>query len=341
MNFQHKKIEICGQPTKFFGYSWDPFYASLNDEWDGNRSLQTYLSEHVADGATILDVGANIGTTSIMMSRAIKDARIVAIEPTPAGFACLKQNIEANQIPNCSVIQAAIGDAIGTTLFHQSTYIAGSHMVSADHPTIHEESHAIRVDLLTIDEVVNREHLRKVDFIKIDVEGFEPAVIRGAAKTIEKFNPVVFVEFNAFTIAAFGEGNPRAFLNQLRATFSAIAYDRAGERVLIRTDMDALGFLNHNMTQAGCVSDLICGKDLSQVAHVRVIRSPQTLPSYSDEELRALSAAHAAERKRAEEFENSLSWRVTKPLRLLSRLMRGPRDTAKMKNDTLTAPPRN
>lgn len=328
MNFQHKQIDICGQATEFFGYSWDPFYVSLSDAWDGNRSLQTYLSEHVPDGATIIDVGANIGTTAIMMNRTIRNAHIVAIEPTPAGFACLQRNIEANKIQNCNLIQAAMGDTIGTTLFHQMPYIAGSHVVTSEHPTIHEEAHAIRVDLLTIDEVVEREKLSRVDFIKIDVEGFEPSVIRGAAKTIAKFNPAVFVEFNAFTIVSFGEGSPRAFLNQLRAMFSAIAYDRAGERIMIRTDMDALGFLSHNMTQSGCVSDLICANELSKVAHIRVPRSTETLPVHANETLTAIAAAHAAERQRADELENSISWKITKPLRKLSLMVRGPRDTS-------------
>jgi FkbM family methyltransferase len=325
MNFEHKKIAICGQSTDFFGFGWDPFYASLNDHWDGNRSLQTYLSEHVDDGATIIDVGANIGTTAIMMSRTIPRARIIAIEPTPAGFACIEKNILANKIPNCQLVQAAAGDRAGSTLFHQSTYIAGSHMVSADHPTIHQEEHAIRVPITTIDDIVDQYDLDRVDFIKIDVEGFEPAVMRGAIRTIERFQPAFFIEFNAFTIAAYGDGNPRAFLNYLRATFPALAYDRGDERILIRTDLDALAFLNYNMTQAGCVSDIICSNDRSRVAHSRV-RYSETTAYPTEETLNDLIAAHAAERARADEFENSTSWKITQPLRRLSHMVRGPKN---------------
>lgn len=345
MFFQRKSINICGTETTIFGYDWDPFFKGLGATWDGNRSLRNCLIESVDDGSVIVDVGANIGTTAMLMSRIVPQSRIIAIEPTPAGFACLKENVEANKLSNCTIIQAAAGDHLGTTLFHQSNYIAGSHIVTSEHPTIREEAHAIKVDICTIDSIVERESLERVDFIKIDVEGFEPGVLRGAERTIEKFNPIVFVEFNAFTLCAFGEGSPREFLKYLRAKFSVLAYDKGEERILIRTDTDALGFLHYNMTQAGCVSDLICAHDRAillpdrskAIRHIDRLDSELLALRHSadkrefahEAEMLALQRstdgrelAHAAEKGRADEFEKSLSWRVTKPLRKLSSVVR-------------------
>jgi hypothetical protein len=126
--------------------------------------------------------------------------------------------------------------------------------------------------------------------------------------------------------------------------------------------MDALGFLNYNMTQAGCVSDLICANDRARVAHSRLERPTErelvvaeqlseTTAKLSEayrelsktsaalldttttlydvtvvlrERTRTLegtSVAHAAERSRADEFEHSLSWKVTAPLRRMRKFL--------------------
>lgn len=70
---------------------------------------------------------------------------------------------------------------------------------------------SVVVPMGTVDGIVDALGLDRVDFIKVDVEGFEPQVLKGALQTIERFNPIIYLEFNSWCLMAFGETNPMLF----------------------------------------------------------------------------------------------------------------------------------
>ena len=110
----------------------------------------------------------------------------------------------------------------------------------------------------TFDAFVKAHSVERIDFIKIDVEGFEIDVLRGARETIERLKPSLLIEFNAFTMVGFRDINPRDLLRLLREMFPYVYRFKDGQSLLVDSDRAALGFIHDNLVSAGCVDDLYC-----------------------------------------------------------------------------------
>ena len=99
-----------------------------------------------------------------------------------------------------------------------------------------------------------------IDLIKIDVEGFEIDVLRGAEMTLARCKPLVFVEFNAWTLMAIRNINPREFLDYIGARFPFVyRYGQDGALMQLGTAEERISFLADNVIHHGCVDDLIIG----------------------------------------------------------------------------------
>jgi len=145
------------------------------------------LYELIKPGMTILDVGANIGETSLMFSRLTGDqGQVFAFEPDPDTFSHLKEHLASNKAQNVNPIQFALGDVPGTFfLGHNANNTAGNRI---------SNEHGKEITVTTADKFVPSLQLHQIDFIKIDIEGFEVRMLKGAAATIEKYKPVMFIE---------------------------------------------------------------------------------------------------------------------------------------------------
>lgn len=134
-------------------------------------------------GGIAVDVGACIGDTALTLSKAVGEAgMVIAIEPNPEAYECLKFNRDL-LMPNVQVVFGAVGDKQGTVRFHASPNAGASHVTDGGD-----------IPLNTLDNLLF--DIGQVDFIKIDVEGYEPNVLRGAAKTLSKYKPDLLLEVN-------------------------------------------------------------------------------------------------------------------------------------------------
>jgi len=142
----------------------------------------------VQPGRTILDVGANIGVHTIDLSHLVGPAGAVhAFEPQRLMFQVLCANVALNSLTNVFAHQVAVGATSDTLLVPsldpgQRNNYGGLSLV--DHQP------GERVPLVTIDSL----DLPDCQFIKIDVEGMETEALRGAAATIARFRPILYVE---------------------------------------------------------------------------------------------------------------------------------------------------
>jgi len=181
------------------------FMFNRNDLFIG-RSLDMYgewcepelvtLETFLRAGDTVIDVGANIGTHAIPFSHLVgKTGKVIAFEPQRHVFQLLCGNAAINAAENIHCFQKAVGDhpdSIYTPVIRQgTTFNFGA--VSLENINKGE-----KVDLITLDSL----NLDACRLIKIDVEGMEPKVIEGARKTIETFNPFLFVECNTIDNAS-------------------------------------------------------------------------------------------------------------------------------------------
>ena len=146
-------------------------------------------------GDVVLDLGSYSGLTSIAFSKAVGPAgRVIALEPDPVNHAAARTNIEMhrrlNTLDNIVLMQAAVSDVAGF-LDLSSEGAMGSAVSSV---VGNYRGRITRVESLTLMDLVERNRLDRVDFIKMDIEGSEEAVLRGGADLFRRHRPRVIVE---------------------------------------------------------------------------------------------------------------------------------------------------
>lgn len=168
------------------------------------------------DSEVILDIGANIGCTTLLFGGLSKI--VYAFEPSQTTFAFLERNISCSGLMNIFLHNIGLGDESGETTLtfapsnRSGGFISNQIQVSAGH-TVE------KVILHRLDDVVKSLNLRKIDFIKIDVEGFEGHVIRGATQTLSNHKPLVVLELNHWCLNAFQRTSIPDFFDLLRSMF--------------------------------------------------------------------------------------------------------------------------
>jgi FkbM family methyltransferase len=142
-------------------------------------------------GRCILDVGANIGLHTLAWTKLAPLAPVVALEPAPDTYARLEANVAANNLQNrVRTIRAAAGDANGEAEFFVAKDDGFSSLKDTRRVAIRER---VQVRCTTLDTLATELPL-PVGLLKIDVEGFERAVIAGATDLLQRDRPVLFVE---------------------------------------------------------------------------------------------------------------------------------------------------
>jgi FkbM family methyltransferase len=153
------------------------------------------LQERLREGDTCFDVGSHVGYLAIFMSRLVgPEGRVVAFEPVPETFSALQDNIRLNSIANVLPEPIAVGEQEGTmSLFCESNQEL-SWTSSMDASRIHGgDLRKIAVPVVSLDSYLERSGLRP-NLIKIDVEGAELAVLRGARQTLRSNRPLLLME---------------------------------------------------------------------------------------------------------------------------------------------------
>ncbi|WP_457300903.1 FkbM family methyltransferase [Phyllobacterium sp. P5_D12] len=246
-------------------------------------------------------------------------AEVHSFEPQPEVFALLKANVEGNGLSHVTPWNLAVSSAPGVAHFSGSS--AYGH--------ISDDASAPEVRVVTIDGFVKEQALQRVDLIKIDVEGFEPQVLKGARVTIEKFNPIIYMEFNSWCLMMHGNTNPFDFAKSLFADFASVhVVDNSDKGFSSRLSPDHV--LHDNIVRSGSVNDLILlkrpkplhatSRELEQLrVHVETI-SGELRDALKREELmqKELDSARATCAKLEQEAKahlNSSSWRITAPMR--------------------------
>ena len=155
----------------------------------------------VTPGMLALDVGANVGFFTLLLSRrAGPTGRVLAFEPDLANLSMLRRNVAINQCGNVEVCALALGNENGFASFmrDEKTGLEG-HLVAGQHGWQDASSPAgpiVETRVSTIDaELAGRD--RPVAFIKLDVEGSEAAVLRGGEHTIRRDRPVILAELSS------------------------------------------------------------------------------------------------------------------------------------------------
>jgi FkbM family methyltransferase len=167
----------------------------------GNTSTveaqSTYESIKDIENPVIFDVGANIGTYTTWMAKLFPDGKVYCFEPQRSVFQMLCGNIAINNLYNCYTYNIAIGNADEPLLLQEPDYFQSNDFgtFSLIEDKISNKSGVkIITDVLKLDTFFEKYQLERVDLIKIDVEGMDIDVLKGAQNIIKKYNPVIFIE---------------------------------------------------------------------------------------------------------------------------------------------------
>jgi FkbM family methyltransferase len=172
------------------------------------------LQTLVEPGMTIADIGANVGFYAVQMGQWVgASGRVLAFEPDPLTFELLQRRSSAAAPANLEVRQFALGDARGTATLYCSAYNRADNRVGQRHDEPNVE--AIQIEVRTLDEYLAERGLPAVDALKIDVQGLEAHVLRGAAQTISRVR-WIWLEFSPDHLRGAGT-DPEAFLESLAA----------------------------------------------------------------------------------------------------------------------------
>ncbi len=172
------------------------------------------LDEFLVTDGVAVDIGAGFGLYPLSFAAQLGPAgRVLSFEPLPGPHGFLRRVIRWLGAANVTLSQQAVGDHGGGGEMslprrhglpvHGRAFLAGE----ADGPGSNAEFHAERpvpVTMATLDARVRAAGLDRVDVIKIDVEGYEPAVLRGAEWTLRTFRPALLLEIEHRHLDRFG-----------------------------------------------------------------------------------------------------------------------------------------
>lgn len=159
-------------------------------------ALDQYCAkEFIKDNLAIIDVGANIGIFSLFVHYLSPNSHVYCFEPFSKAFDVLEKNVLDNDLSShLHVFNQALGDKNAYTRLMISPGGSTGNMLEDSRFLKGKEkifNKSENISLTTLDEFIGKNKINKVDFIKIDAEGYEREIINGAKQTIKKFHPVI------------------------------------------------------------------------------------------------------------------------------------------------------
>ena len=222
------------------------FYCELDEHmgsqifWRGSYSgsqlilLDRLLAPHMV----FVDVGANHGELTVFAAKRLTEGKVIAFEPVSVLFQKLERNININNFTNVQLIQKGLSDkSFKSTIYtREGSFEDGTKHEGLPtlYPTITRSQIGEVIEITYLDQFVESENVTRIDVIKLDVEGAELAVLKGATKTIRRFNPTILMEVNEETSQAAGYP-ARAlldYLSEMGYRFEEILYDGSTQPIV-------------------------------------------------------------------------------------------------------------
>jgi FkbM family methyltransferase len=187
----HYCVRTADTKLSFFAHRRDVIGRHIAKYGAHEPRLTAWLSRHLEQSprGIVIDVGANIGWHTIHASRHAAVETVVAFEPDAVNLSLLNRNLQLNGAENVVVCNYALGAREGRARLHRyKESNLGRHSLVSDHGF--GDTDVIVRDL---DDVLVRLKLadRRISLLKIDVEGYEPAVIEGASQALTRTDVIV------------------------------------------------------------------------------------------------------------------------------------------------------
>lgn len=189
-------VSSTNRGIKFVG-DWQDNYAIhclANSAFD--EHIVSLIAKHLEGKVGVyLDIGTNLGIVAASIASLIK-GRVVAFEPVPETFERAAGTIALNSLSNVTLFNKAVGATTGSLKFYKPiNHSEGASAVRNDY-VAECGATEIEVEVIRCDDLEPLIGDAPIIFIKIDVEGFEPEVIKGARALIAKHRPQILFEYH-------------------------------------------------------------------------------------------------------------------------------------------------
>jgi FkbM family methyltransferase len=242
-----KRVRIAGKERLLHGISQDDaYFRNLADDME--NEFVDVCRRCIPPDAVCLDIGANIGVKTLALSEIASHGHVYSFEPSPTVYALLALNT-AECCRNVETLQIAVSDIDGKVSFHDAS--AYGHIVTTG---------GVQVEAMTLASIVEARGLDRLDFIKIDIEGFEFKILKSSLEVLKKFRSVVYFEFNTWCLLAHSRTHPLEFLEWIFDNFPLVGkINRTSSQELVTPLLrqDIMSFLYANIFEDGCVNDLV------------------------------------------------------------------------------------
>lgn len=156
------------------------------------KDTSDFISEYIRPNGVFVDIGANIGAVTLPVCMQRKDIKALCIEASRRVFNYLSENVKMNKLSQCILVNKAISDLDGQQVNFFSPL--DQHGKGSLSPVFTDQSES--VETITLHTLLVQHQIEAVDFIKIDIEGYEYYAFKSAEKTLKKQNaPVILFEF--------------------------------------------------------------------------------------------------------------------------------------------------
>lgn len=179
-----KSVQFSIYGNRFYNLDFESFNIL-------HPKFESWMSDYLklGSGDTFIDVGAHLGKYAISAARIVGErGKVIAIEPHPRNFEILNKNININNLQNVTALNLACWKRNETLKLFEGDK-SGQHSVKEDF-----NFGAIEVQAKKLDDVLKEFDMKRVDSVKIDVEGAEVEVLQGMEATIKRYKPKIVVE---------------------------------------------------------------------------------------------------------------------------------------------------
>lgn len=207
-----KLLNVCGEPVALARlHDGTSVYVDIRspDHWSAfvfhtyDPILVSSIKQVLIEPGTVfVDVGASVGLISLSLAKHVRSlgGRIIAYEPYPPNFHLLEKSVTRNDFRELvDLYPFALGKEAAAVrlILSESTASVGNAVIQEEDQVDSINGSMSRSSrMMRLDDHVRELGLKRIDCIKIDVEGFELDVLAGAVVTVKVFAPVIFGEFN-------------------------------------------------------------------------------------------------------------------------------------------------
>ena len=168
--------------------------SGVNGYWLGSYESEkvSLFEKTLKKGNIVFDIGAHVGFYTLLAAELVgKDGKVFSFEPLMANYEYLKKHIEINNYKNITSFNVAVSDKDGLAFFTKGENTSTGHLTS---------NGETKVRTMAIDDWINNKKLPVPDILKIDVEGAEFAVLKGAVNLLNKYHPIIFLSTHSSDI---------------------------------------------------------------------------------------------------------------------------------------------